>query len=42
VTGPGSPIRYELGAAWRRMAAQPVLLAFLKTVRAVMSKAQKL
>jgi DNA-binding transcriptional LysR family regulator len=42
VTGPGSPIRYELGAAWRRTAAQPVLLAFLQTVRAVMSKAQKL
>jgi len=37
--GPGTPVRYEIGAAWRQDDTNPALTAFLKTVRAVMRTA---
>src|SRR6185369_4989768 len=36
LTGPGTPINYDLGAVWRGDGLQPALMAFLETIRTVM------
>lgn len=38
VKGPGTPIRYEIGAAWRQDDANPALPAFLTTARMIMGR----
>jgi DNA-binding transcriptional LysR family regulator len=38
LTGPFTPVRYQLAAAWRQDNANPALTAFLDTVRMIMSQ----